>query len=267
MENIVPALSIVMMAVVALFGVAIPVVLFLVFRRKRGADVLPFFIGCAVFILFALVVEGTLNSLILNSALGKKIMSNVWLYAVFGGMMAGLFEETGRYTAFKTVLRKKRGNDANALMYGAGHGGFEALYILGISMVTYIVMALNQNAGVNGTEVSATVQGLIDTPPATYLLAVVERFAAVAFHIAASVLVWFAAKNAKRFWLYPLAVLLHALFDAVAIVLANYISSTVLLECIIVVYAALCVLLAAAVWKKNASAGETAADAPAEPAQ
>jgi len=260
-------ITIVFMAISALIGLAIPAALYVYFRRKMKANHLPFWIGCVTFVLFAFVLERLAYLAIMRLPLWQTITGNMWLYSIVGGLFAGVFEETGRFVAFKTVLRKKRGNDANALMYGAGHGGFEALYILGISMVTYIVMALNQNAGVNGTEVSATVQGLIDTPPATYLLAVVERFAAVAFHIAASVLVWFAAKNAKRFWLYPLAVLLHALFDAVAIVLANYISSTVLLECIIVVYAALCVLLAAAVWKKNASAGETAADAPAEPAQ
>ena len=53
--------------------------------------------------------------------------------------MAGIFEETGRFLAFKTVLRKKQGKDINALMYGAGHGGFEAAALLGITMINNII--------------------------------------------------------------------------------------------------------------------------------
>ena len=34
-----------------------------------------------------------------------------------------------------------------------------------------------------------------------------------------SVLVWFAAKDGKKFWLFPLAILLHLFVDAVAVIL------------------------------------------------
>jgi uncharacterized membrane protein YhfC len=32
-------------------------------------------------------------------------------------------------------------------MYGAGHGGFEAIYILGVSMISNIVMSVTLNSG------------------------------------------------------------------------------------------------------------------------
>ena len=64
MNYTVPALSIVFMAVSALIGIAIPIVLFLVFRKKYKADILPFFIGCAVFIVFALLFESFVHKLI-----------------------------------------------------------------------------------------------------------------------------------------------------------------------------------------------------------
>ncbi len=266
MNYTVPISSMVCMAISALMGVVIPVSLFLVIRKKYNADLSPFFTGCAVFILFALVIEGAINSYILSSAAGAVLKSNIWLYGAFGGFMAGLFEETGRFAAFKTVLKKKRGNDGNALMYGAGHGGVEAFYILVFSMVSNIVLAVTLNAGgydklIAGAAtpaaqqaLAATSAALSATPPGTFLMSTVERAAAVAFHISASVLVWFAAKDGKRFFLYPLAVLLHMLLDMIAVILSRYVPNLWAVLGAIYLFTALCVLLARFVWKKCASA-------------
>lgn len=261
----VPQLSIIFMAVVALLGLVIPVVLLLFFRKKFKADIAPFFIGCAVFIVFALVVEGTIHMLVLNSPAGTMIQNNMWLMAVYGGLMAGIFEETGRFAAFKTVMRKKRGNDANALMYGAGHGGFEVFYLLVVGMISNLVMAVMLNAGMAGQltagvpdaaarqTLEATFAALGQTPPPTFLMSVVDRIAAVALHIALSVLVWFAAKERGRFWLYPLAVLLHAFVDVAAVILARSGVNLWLIEGVLYILAALCVLIARRVWKRAAA--------------
>lgn len=48
------------------------------------------------------------------------------------------------------------------------------------------------------------------------VVAVVERIFAVMFHIGASILVFYACKDKKKFWLYPLAIVLHTAMDAVA---------------------------------------------------
>ncbi len=266
MNDTVPTLSIVFMAVSALMGIAIPVVLFLVFRKKYKADVLPFFIGCAVFIVFALLIEGAINSIILSSGAGEGIKSNIWLYGIYGGLMAGLFEETGRYAAFKTILKKKRGNDGNALMYGAGHGGFEALYILVFSMVSNIYIAYMLNAGMTDKLTAgvtdpaarqtlyATFAALAGTAPAVFLMSIVERIAAVVLQISFSVLVWFAAKDGgRRFWFYPLALILHAFVDAAAVILSRYISNVWVVLCAVYVIAACSAGIAIGVWKKHAS--------------
>ncbi|MEA4847234.1 MAG: YhfC family glutamic-type intramembrane protease [Clostridiaceae bacterium] len=266
MEYTVPTLSIIFMAISALIGIVIPVVLFLVFRKKYKADVLPFFIGCAVFIVFALLFESFIHNLIFVTVTGKAILNNIWLYGIYGGLMAGLFEETGRYTAFKTVLRRKRGNNQNALMYGAGHGGFEAIYILGVSMISNIVMSVTLNAGMADKltagvtdpaalqRINATIASLAGAAPTDFLVGSVERFAAVALHISLSVLVWFAAKNGGRhFWLYPLAIILHTFINAVAVILSHYTSNLWLLEGAIYLISACGVMIAAIAWKKCAS--------------
>lgn len=144
MNENVPTLSIVFMVISCLIAFLVPVGLLLYFRIKKKADILPFFIGCAVMLIFAFVLEQLAHSLILGSAAGIIIQKNTLLYALYGGLMAGLFEETGRFVAFKTVLKRKQEKDQNALMYGAGHGGFEAIVILGLAMINNIIYSVSQ---------------------------------------------------------------------------------------------------------------------------
>jgi len=108
MNENVPTLSIVFMVISCLIAFLVPVGLLLYFRIKKKADILPFFVGCAVMLIFAFVLEQLAHRLILGSAAGMIIQKNTLLYALYGGLMAGLFEETGRFVAFKTVLKRKQ---------------------------------------------------------------------------------------------------------------------------------------------------------------
>ena len=263
----VPVLTIVFCALSCLAAFGIPIALLLYFRLKKHADILPFFIGCAVMLLFALILESIVHSIVLNSYPGRKIQDNIWLYALYGGMMAGLFEESGRFIAFKTVLRKKNGKDANALMYGAGHGGFEAMALLGLSMISNIAMAVMINSGSFGAvtgalpdEARAQLQPIVDqlvsSSPYLYLAGIIERVFAIALHIALSVLVWFAAKNRKKFWLWPAAILIHAAVDGITVLVMQYTSSVVLTEAAICLMTVITVLIAVKVWRSNAVPSE-----------
>ena len=151
MTDKVPVLSMVFMSITGLMAFAIPVALLLWYRKKKHADILPFFIGCAVMMAFALTLESIVHTIVLSTSPGQKIKSNIWLYALYGGAMAGLFEETGRWIAFKTVLKKRQGKNANALMYGAGHGGFEAAMIVGTAMISNLVMADRKSTRLNSS--------------------------------------------------------------------------------------------------------------------
>ena len=258
----VPTLSIVFMALATLFAFAIPVVL-LIYYRKKGADILPFFIGCAVFVIFALFLEPLMHQLVLKVLpVGKTIMGNTLLYALYGGLAAGIFEETGRFLAFKTVLKKKLGNDRNALMYGAGHGGIEAILVLGFAYIGNIVMSVLINAGQTdmltatatgeaAEQLKAVLDSLVTTAPWTYLLAIVERAVAITTHICLSVLVFFAAKKPGKGWLFPLAILLHAALDGILVILAAHLPAVAVEGCLVVMTLGL-VFLTRALWKKNA---------------
>ena len=268
MQSTIPMLTIVFMAIAALIGIAVPTVLYIIFRKKNKANHLSFWVGCVTFVLFALVLEQLMYSFLMKAPIWATITGNVWLYGVVGGFFAGLFEESGRYLAFKTVLRKKRGNDANALMYGAGHGGIEAVILLSVSMMINVIFSLQSNAGVPsllGTASAA--QSLASTPSWYFLVGAVERLSAVTIHISLSVLVWFAAKNNKRFWLFPLAILLHLIVDAVAVILSGLGVNVWIIEGAVFVVAAALVVIAIVVWKKNHTAEQPAVTLEETPAE
>ncbi|MEZ4509371.1 MAG: YhfC family glutamic-type intramembrane protease, partial [Eubacteriales bacterium] len=261
METLIPSLTIISMAVSGLICIAIPVALYIILRKK-GANHLPFWIGCIIFVLFVYVFERGTYTLLSKTPFWLTVSNNFWLLGIFGGFMAGFFEETGRYIAMKTVLRKKRANDYNGLMYGAGHGGIEAVILLSVPMIINVIFSLQTNAGViSALGTLDNAQALANTPFWKMLVGAVERIAAVAIHVSLSVLVWFAAKDNKKFWLYPLAILLHLVVDAVAVILSRLGVNVWIIEGAVYAMAIALIFLAIAVWKKNHVAAVEAAPA------
>lgn len=245
-----------------LIGVAIPVCLCVFLRRKFRCSLLSFFVGCGVMFLFALVLEQIVHMIVLALPVGNAIRDNLWLYALYGGLMAGLFEETGRFVAMKFVLKKQRGNDYNALMYGAGHGGFEAFYILFFAMLNNLIYSLMINSGsaeallngldpVNQAAMREAFEALSTASPLLFLAAPVERLAAVTLQISLSVLVWNAVKGRGKIFWYPLAVALHFMVDAAAVLTNGYGVPVWGVEAIVWLITVLYVFLAVRVWKAD----------------
>ena len=261
MTDKVPVLSIVFMGISCLAGFAMPIGLFFYFRKRKKADILPFFVGCAVMFLFALVLESYAHRLILSSSIGIQIIKNTILYAIYGGLMAGIFEETGRLIAFKTVLKKYQNKDIDALMYGAGHGGFEAVFLLGLTMINNIVYAVMINNGtissitssLSGdslTQMNLIIETMLTTSPYTFLAGIFERIFAATLQMVLSVIVWFSAKNTKQWYLYPAAIMIHAVVDGVAVIMSAYNVPVFMIEAAICVMAILAVLFARKVWNQ-----------------
>lgn len=258
----VSTLSIFCMAVSAVCSVLIPVGLLIFFRKKLGASVVPFFVGCLTFFVAVMVLESILHRLVLTSSLGAVIQGNTWLYALYGGLAAGVFEETGRLIAMK-FLKKKHNTPRTSLMYGAGHGGIEVLLILGVGMVQNLFMAQAINSGtidqltapLEGTAlatINAQIQALMATPAPYFLVAIVERLSAVVLHIGLSVLVWQAAVKPDKLWLYLAAIGLHTLADALAVILQGVGAPIWAIECAIALFALAVAYLAGKTYRKDA---------------
>ena len=112
------------MVISLLLSVGLPIFLGIFIYKKTKAWVPAFFIGCGIFVGFAMILEQICHAIVLTVT-GDVIRDNIWLYAIYGGLAAALFEECGRWIAMKFCLKKHLTRE-NALMYGAGHGGIGA---------------------------------------------------------------------------------------------------------------------------------------------
>lgn len=231
---------------VIILTIAVPLGTML-FLRKRGGAWTTFLIGAGTFILFAVILEQGFHTLILLSPAGAVIQGNIWLYGIYGGLAAGLFEETGRFLAFRFALRRRQ-NRITSLAYGIGHGGIEAFLIAGLTMVNNLILGLTYaNAETIPPEIAPLVETLLTSPASTFLWSGFERLMAMALHMALSVPV-FASVRTNRRWLYPAAILIHAAVDFVA-VLANSCLPVAATELLLAALTALAVLWAARIYK------------------
>lgn len=227
----VPVSSLILMAVDAVLGIAVPVCLAVWLMRKYRARLSTILIGAGTFIVFALVLESIMHQLVLKGPNGPAIMGNTLLFAVYGGLAAGVFEETGRFLSMKFLLKKEPSTALPGIAYGIGHGGAEMLIIFGITMISNLVVSALINAGLSGilfakvpedaaAQLQAQLNQLQTVGAGTLLIGLWERISALVLHLGLSMLVWVAVrKGGKWLWLFPAAVALHAIVDAGAVML------------------------------------------------
>lgn len=200
-------------------------------RKKLKAKILPFFIGGGSFFLFAMILEQFSHMLFLEKwqTVSRALNENLWLYALYGGLAAGIFEETGRYLSMKFLMKKSL-NKENAFMYGAGHGGIEAILIVGFASISNLTIAFMANQGqlaalitegVNEQAAAGAVQLLASLPSWQFYFAGLERIMAMVLQIALSILIYGAVSEKSRRYLFPLAIALHAGVDFAAVILSR----------------------------------------------
>lgn len=222
----VSGLSLAMIAFCAVLGAAIPVVLALWLVRKYHAKWSTILVGAVAFVVAALVLESMVHQIVLNGPHGEVIKGNTLWYALYGGLMAGIFEETARFLVMKFYMKKREPDTTlPGVAYGVGHGGAEVLMILFMGMISNLVMALMINSGqadallaktpeASQAALQAQFDQLVNTKPGTFLIGVWERISAIVLQISLSVIVWTGVrKGGKWLWLFPFAILLHATVD------------------------------------------------------
>jgi uncharacterized membrane protein YhfC len=147
--------------------------------------------------------------------------------AIILGLLAGIFEESARYILFKWILKKSRAWQEGVLV-GLGHGGTEAV-LLGIAaaatvatMISYRTVDLSTLPGLTPAQVEAAKQQVAafwSLPWYLAFMGFLERVSTMCMHTSWSVMVLYAAAYRKPTW-YWLAVLAHALVDAIVVYVA-----------------------------------------------
>ncbi len=140
---------------------------------------------------------------------------------------AALFEVAGRYAAAKLMSKKltfERGFAA-----GMGHGSIEAICIIGITYINYLVYVLMINGGTfdnlveqvgatgaDTASLTALKDMFLNTHPAMFLLAGYERILTMLLQIALSLLVCYFVSRKKDWTGIGICLVCHCTVDFVA---------------------------------------------------
>jgi uncharacterized membrane protein YhfC len=148
-------------------------------------------------------------------------------YAVFLGLSAGVFEEVARYLVLRWWAKDARSWRAGVL-FGAGHGGMEAIILGGLVLYGFFQLTTLRNTDLLSV-IPANQLTLVQKQVTAYwsatwyssLLGALERFLTIPCQIAMAVLVMRVFTHKQIRWLF-LAIGYHALMDASAVVIVKY---------------------------------------------
>jgi uncharacterized membrane protein YhfC len=217
-------------AVVALLEIIVPLALGYWFVKRFGLSWRVFLLGALFFILVQVVhaplVLATQNPLYL-ALLPSGTTAALAGLAVYLGLMAGLFEEVGRYLVYRYIFRRQgiALSRENGLLFGTGWGGVESMIVALIvlsGMVSYIVLTGDGGAIPlpDDPAVQAEIEAVRALTPLDILPGLAERMMTITLHIAWSLMVLAALVYGQKA-LLALAILWHAAVDAAAVYLVQ----------------------------------------------
>ena len=249
----VPFSSIAVMVTDIVIGILIPLCVSIYLKKKYNAKFKTFFVGVFTFVIFAYGLETLMHNLILSSSIGQTIVGNIYFYALYGGLAAALFEEGGRFLAFRYILKDEKGDDSTALMYGAGHGGIEIILIMVAGMISNLIFTTAINNGsiydmiapLDADQQAAyyqTITTLCTTPSWFFLLVLWERLSAFVAHMCMSLLVFRAVRDNNNLYLL-ISFMFHLLLNASAVIFQNFVANYVAVEIFITVVVIIMVVI------------------------
>ncbi|MDR7002733.1 YhfC family intramembrane metalloprotease [Neobacillus niacini] len=221
----------------------LPLVVFIYLRKKHHISLKPVLIGAIIFFVFTQILEKLIHVYVLQvNPTTMDWFENPWLYATYGALMAGIFEEIGRIIGFKFFLKLNR-DYKDGLAYGLGHGGIEAIFVGMFASVQFILISVLINSGNFDTQIAASLPGgmadqlksqLTDTSWHMYYLGGIERIGAFIIQIALSLLVLQGIRKKKNI-IFLLAILLHAIIDFSAALVQKQVISIWVVELLLVI--------------------------------
>lgn len=176
-----------------------PVVILLTWRLRTKKSLIPALSGALFFLLFAKLLESIPFAIFVgwSNPVSEVIRSHEILYAVYQGVVAAIFEETGRYLAFRYFLPSYAENRQTAITYGIGHGGVECMIVVGwTSLVNYMGGAIINSGGTGAAQFPAeTAKTLCSLTVLDCVLDAVSGVLFFALQLALSVMVFQAYRN------------------------------------------------------------------------
>lgn len=201
-------------AVAGLLEIVYPLALAYYLKRSLGTDWRVFFIGCALFLasLIRIPLNNYATVAILGADLGLYTMTLVY---VFPSITAGVFEEGARYIAYRSLVKEH--TLENGLMYGAGHGGIESIFLVGANVLSVGVILLTNPATIPASQLAA----IEATPLYLPFVGFYERIMAIIIQISLSVVVLESFRKRDMRYLAA-AILIHFALNFLVVMTMGY---------------------------------------------
>jgi len=200
-----------------------PVLLAVILLVKRRINGLPLVLGVLAFFVSQIVIRLPLLQLLATQDWYQQFSQRLMPFIIVITLSAGLFEECARLGG--ALILKTQRSYKDIISFGLGHGLCEAFFIVGMTHFNNLIFSYAINGGVDQNAITATLPTETMTTVTAQLVAasvvsiyagVLERLAAILFHIFATFLVFYGVTVGRR-WVYlSLAIVTHALFNIIA---------------------------------------------------
>lgn len=204
-----------------MIGMPIGLAIYLTHLWKPGWRI--WLVGAATFILSQVghipFNWGATQLLKMTSLAAMTSDQSRWFNIIFLGLSAGIFEEGARYLVLKFWLKDAR-SWRKSVLFGAGHGGMEAILLGGLAFYAFLQFAALRNINLETVIPAAQLESVRQQVTAYWsmdfslsLVGALERLLTIIVHIACAVLVMQTFTRKQGFWV-GLAILYHALADS-----------------------------------------------------
>lgn len=226
----VPMMTMIACVITLIVTLVLPVAVLILFagKNKKQGIVSAWLLGAAGFFVPQILIRlPILNALQNQGWFLSFTQEHLFLYVFALAFTAGLFELAGRFAVAKLMRRNLTWN--RSLAAGLGHGGIEAMLLIGMTYVNNLIYIIMINSGyfdyliaqTAGLDIDISQLELIraqlaDPSPALFLLAGFERILAMTGHLAMSVLVCYGVAKKKTGVCLLLCLGIHTLMDLTA---------------------------------------------------
>ena len=197
-----------------LIEVLLPLVFayFLIKRLRTSWKV--WFIGALMFLVS--LVRFPLNGYLTDLVVSGTITSlSFWLIYLIPSFTAGIFEEIARYLGLRYLVKNM--SYRSGLTYGAGHGGIESIFLVGLNVLTIGIILLTNPDSLPQMQLRA----ILATPWYLPLVGAYERVMVMTIHISLSIMVLESLRQKKIQYLL-LAIIVHTAINYLSVSAVGY---------------------------------------------
>ena len=233
-KEIVSTASMIAIIITLFITLIAPVIVWIIYGVKnKGKGVWKALaLGAAGFVLLQMIIRMPILSIVsLLPGFGTFVTNYYVVYCLILAITAALFEVVARFGVAK-ILQKKI-NYEQGVAAGLGHGGIEAILLVGMTYVNNLLYAIminigsfaqmideslnSANAGPAVVEQLMAIQAsLVEAPSYLFYLAGYERVLTVIFHTAMSLLVCYLVYKKKALLGVGIAFVVHFLVDFIS---------------------------------------------------